>query len=113
MRKLLASAVVLWGCVPAKSETCGAPPCTETGASTGLTTPTEVTSGPVDAGLLPSGFCGDGVWDPAHEECDNGASCRDGRDCTSDRLRCQASSAAACAPRAGDGCNEQCQVEPE
>ncbi|HEU4581356.1 MAG TPA: hypothetical protein VFS67_24030 [Polyangiaceae bacterium] len=56
-------------------------------------------------------FCGDGIWDPATEECDDGSACRDGRDCTKDRLRCSPSSEAACAPRGRDGCSETCTIE--
>lgn len=58
-----------------------------------------------------AGFCGDGVWDPATEECDDGSACRDGRDCTTDRLRCSPTSEAACAPRGRDGCSETCTIE--
>jgi hypothetical protein len=58
------------------------------------------------------GFCGDGVWDPAREECDDGSACGDGRNCTDDRLRCQSTSASACQPRSLDGCSAQCTVEP-
>lgn len=58
-----------------------------------------------------AGFCGDGVWDPATEECDDGSACRDGRDCTNDRLRCSTTSEAACAPRSRDGCSETCTIE--
>jgi hypothetical protein len=58
------------------------------------------------------GFCGDGIWDPEQEACDDGSACRDGRDCTDDRLRCQSSSASACQPRSGDGCSDQCTLEP-
>jgi len=66
----------------------------------------------VPASVVPrGGFCGDGVWDPATEECDDGSACRDGRDCTSDRLRCSTSSEAACAPRSRDGCSETCTIE--
>jgi hypothetical protein len=63
------------------------------------------------ASSAPRAGCGDGVWDPATEECDNGSACRDGRDCTNDRLRCSATSEAACAPRSGDGCSETCTIE--
>ena len=64
------------------------------------------------AGTIRVGFCGDGIWDPEQEACDDGSSCRDGRDCSDDRLRCQSTSASACQPRSGDGCSDQCTLEP-
>src|SRR4029079_14367453 len=66
----------------------------------------------VPASVVPrGGFCGCGVWDLATAECHDGSACRDGRDCTSDRLRCSTSSEAACAPRSRDGCSETCTIE--
>src|SRR5262245_34990749 len=96
-------ASLLWSCVSAE-EAC--PSCRETRAG-------ENGVAPYAAPVAPrAGFCGDGVWDPASEECDDGSSCRDGRDCTSDRLRCESTSESACQPRGSDGCSEQCTIEP-
>lgn len=68
---------------------------------------------PFSAPVVPrAGFCGDGIWDPASEECDDGSACRDGRDCTDDRLRCSPTSESACQPRGRDGCSETCTIEP-
>ena len=103
---LLAAALAGPGCAP-PSESCAEGACSAD---------TREPAGVRAAAALPSaakpGFCGDGVWNPEREECDDGSACRDGRDCTSDRLRCQATSASACQPRSSDGCSDQCRLEP-
>jgi len=100
----LASVWALSGCVAAKQGAC--PTCSETLAG-------ESAPGPTPAPPAQHlGFCGDGVWDPEREECDDGSACLDGRDCTKDRLRCLSSSESACQPRSSDGCSDQCTVEP-
>lgn len=122
MKRLLTSLLVLGGCVGARDGAC--PPgdscagtddcllsggtCTETKESAGRP------SGTFVANVVRTGFCGDGIWDPQSEQCDDGSACRDGRDCTNDRTRCQVTqvaSATACQPRANDGCSDQCTVE--
>lgn len=65
------------------------------------------------AGVPLASGCGDGIFDPEHEECDDGSACRDGRDCTEEPARCQVGGGdRSCAPRAADGCSAECKVEP-
>jgi Tol biopolymer transport system component len=100
----LASVGVLWSCMAAEEAAC--PTCSDALASD---------SAPGATPAPPAqhvGFCGDGVWDPEREQCDDGSACHDGRDCTHDRLRCLSSSESACQPRSADGCSDQCTVEP-
>jgi hypothetical protein len=100
---LLAGTAVTWSCT---STELPCPSCSEPITSEHEPAP------PSPASTTPIGFCGDGIWDPEREECDDGSSCKDGRGCTDDRLRCQSTSASACQPRGLDGCSELCRVEP-
>jgi hypothetical protein len=96
-------AALLMGCTPSKR------PCASCQAA--QVAEDAPPFGPAAASAPRASFCGDGIWDPATEECDDGSACRDGRDCTSDRLRCSPTSEAACAPRSRDGCSETCTIE--
>ncbi|MEY2930684.1 MAG: hypothetical protein RL033_1433 [Pseudomonadota bacterium] len=97
------------GCSRPSNQSCAA------GAECGSLARSEPTASLVDmpAGALSAGACGDGILDPEREECDDGSACRDGRDCTEESARCQVGSMdRSCAPRAGDGCSAECQLEP-
>jgi WD40-like Beta Propeller Repeat len=103
--RLLAALAALWGCNSAQEGACLAP-CSDAATSESRATTA------ANAGAIHVAFCGDGVWDAAREECDDGSACQDGRSCSADRLSCQSSSADTCQPRDHDGCSAQCTVEP-
>ncbi|HEX9620309.1 MAG TPA: DUF4215 domain-containing protein [Polyangiaceae bacterium] len=60
--------------------------------------------------LLPR--CGDGRL-ALDETCDDGEHCDDGTPCTNDASVCVGIGSGTCAPRASDGCNASCNVEPD
>lgn len=55
-------------------------------------------------------ICGDGVQE-GNEQCDDGSQCTDGTDCTGDPSVCSGVGDETCAPRSGDGCTDQCELE--
>jgi hypothetical protein len=98
---LVAAAVAVWSCTRVDRP---CPSCDQSSVS-------ESEPASSAGGASQIGFCGDGIWDPQREECDDGSSCKDGRNCTNDRWRCQSTSTSACQPRSLDGCSDQCRVE--